>query len=156
MSKRKADDSSHHEQSAKRQRKIFDGTFYMLKDDAVDNDDNSNTDLIVAQCMICTKETFIRGNNSSTGNFYKHFRKLHNDKVDELKNHCDSKTKPASRGVKKNENVQSILPFVNTLDSIKVGAIHEVVDSHFIIEFMLYIYLNFFVVFPFIFNLTDA
>lgn len=125
MSKRKANDSPHHEQSAKRPRKMFDGKFYMFKNDDVDNDDNQNPDLIVAQCMICTKETFIRGSYSSTGNFYKHFRKVHKSSVEELKNHCDSKTKQASQSLTKNDKVQSILPFVNSLDSMKVGIIHK-------------------------------
>lgn len=118
MSKRSADDSSDCRQSAKRQRKMFDGKFYKLND----NDDDINS--AVAQCMLCTiKPTFIRGSYSSTGNFYKHYKSVHTDKVDELKNHCDSKTKTASTALKKNEKVQPILPFVNTLDSLKVSAL---------------------------------
>lgn len=115
MAKRKADDDPQHGHSAKRERKMFDGKFYSLKVD--DNSDDTNS--LAAQCMLCTnKTTIIKGSLSSTGNFYKHFRKLHDKRVEELKNYCDSKTKPASH---KNEKVQSILPFVNTIDPRKVS-----------------------------------
>lgn len=120
MSKRNADDSPDHGQNAKRQRKMFDGKFYTLND----NDDENTA---VAQCMLCTiKPTFIRGSHSSTGNFYKHFKRVHTERVDELKDHGDSKTKPASQAIKKNEKVQSLLPFVNTLDTSKVSVFYQI------------------------------
>lgn len=102
--------------------KMFDGTYYILKENDDVNETNStkNANSAIAKCVLCTvKPTFIKGNFSSTGNFYKHFKHVHADRLEELRAHCDSKTKPAL--VKKNEKLQTILPFANVIDPLKVS-----------------------------------
>lgn len=109
---RESDDGSNEEPIAKRQPKILDGTYYKLNEDEPESD--------TAQCVVCT--SFIKGGYSSTGNFYKNFRRRHPLKLNELRNYCNVISNPVS------QNGQLAPPPVCTLDpeivSIDIESIH--------------------------------
>lgn len=78
--------------------KILDGKYFVLESE-------ENGKLIVT-CTVCNEQK--KGNASSTGNFLKHYRKKHHDKVKELEEYLKSRE----------ENVKAIGPRQTVLDVI--------------------------------------
>lgn len=91
---------------------VFDGTYFEVVKHDVSNGS------ISTKCLNCKKENIIRGNSSSTGNFFKHYLKVHRDIHEEMKNYCDEKSEHT---IKKRTRNQSVLPFTNMLDPKKVS-----------------------------------
>lgn len=118
---RETDNSSIDEPAPKRRPKMFDGKYYILEEHDATKKSNST----IAKCMLCTvKPSFIKGSLTSTGNFYKHFKNVHNDRLDELRAHCDSKTKPTIAS-KNDQRIQTTLPFAISIDQHKVSTQFE-------------------------------
>lgn len=66
--------------------KIFDGEYFAVLDY------DEKTKKITARCVCCSaKSVSIRGQSTSTGNFYKHYMKAHSNLVDDVKKYCDEK-----------------------------------------------------------------
>lgn len=96
--------------------KIFDGTYFEI----VEHDENKKS--ITAKCLNCLiKENNIRGSSTTTGNFYKHYLKVHPDKHDEMRIYCDEKAEHRKKVAEFKTKVQSVLPFSNVLDPKKVS-----------------------------------
>lgn len=94
--------------------KIFDGTYFTVIEH--DND----TRYISAKCMKCIKEKIIRGQSSSTGNFYQHYIRVHTDNYVAMKEYCDER---ASRKKEKRISItkQTVLHFsMGSIDPLKV------------------------------------
>lgn len=99
--------------------KIFDGTYY----EVVEHDINTKT--IAAKCKKCIKDKIIRGQSSSTGNFYQHFLRTHFDDHKDMKEYCDERTgKTAKRTI--SSKMQTMLSFNGSLDSLKVMNIKKI------------------------------
>lgn len=96
--------------------KLLDGTYYVVVDYV------KKTDSVDAKCVHCTKkETIISGNRKSTGNFHTHYVRVHPDIYEEVKDYCN--VKEEKRQGRKSK-VQSILPFANVLDPVKVSSFY--------------------------------
>lgn len=67
----------------KKKPKILDGKFFKIGDG-----DEKNENILVT-CTSCKKA--IKGQLTSTGNFYKHYRRVHKDIFIEMKEYCDTK-----------------------------------------------------------------
>lgn len=94
--------------------KIFDGTYY----EVVEHD--TNTKGIAAKCKKCIKEKIIRGQSTSTGNFYQHFYRTHVDEHKVMKEYCDERPgKLEKKAI--SSKMQTILPFATgSIDPLKV------------------------------------
>lgn len=94
--------------------KVFDGTYF----DNVEHDENQKS--VAAKCTNCLPKTkIIRGSTCSTGNFFKHYLKMHPDKHDEMKIYCDERFQKVAAETK--TKIQSFLPFSNVFDPKKVS-----------------------------------
>lgn len=94
--------------------KIFDGEYFAVLDY------DEKTKKITARCVCCSaKSVSIRGQSTSTGNFYKHYMKAHSNLVDDVKKYCDEKVNAVT--TKGKPDKQSILPFSKKLDPIIVS-----------------------------------
>lgn len=98
---------------------IFDGTYF----DVIEHD--KNTKNIAARCMKCgIKEKIIRGQSTSTGNFFQHILRKHPDEYMAMKEKFNevAEKKSTKKGV--SLKAQSILSFTSGfLDSNKVSFI---------------------------------
>lgn len=95
--------------------KIFDGTYFTV----VDHD--KETKSISAKCMNCIKEKIVRGQSSSTGNFYQHFLRTHAEEHIKMKEYCDERTNKNLAKRANSSKTQTILPFsTDLLDQQKV------------------------------------
>lgn len=95
---------------------IFDGKFFEVIDY------NAENRHISAKCTNCIlKEKIIRGQSTSTGNFFKHYSNIHPDKHELLRAYCDERNDQRKVKSRATCKVQSILPFTNTLDPKKVS-----------------------------------
>lgn len=91
--------------------KIVDGTYFKV------DEWNENVVNFRAMCMKCEK--YYKGQYSSTGNFYKHYRAVHPDFFDEMRNYCDIKLEKEQATSKTNLK-QPTISCINRLDPIKV------------------------------------
>lgn len=95
--------------------KIFDGSYY----EVVEHDKDNKS--ISAKCMKCIKSKVIRGQSSSTGNFYQHYMRTHPDEHKAMKEYCDEKLDKKVERKAISSKVQSILPFsTGSVDPSKV------------------------------------
>lgn len=109
-SKRLRDNDEESVPQNKKQPKVFDGKYFEL----VDWDEKATN--IKAVCKECKRE--VKGQVSSTGNFYKHYRTVHKDVYHEMKADCDRRIdKENSSSTLK----QKKLPFINQIDQNKVN-----------------------------------
>lgn len=116
---REIDDGSVPEQAKKpKLAKVFDGTYFTI----VEHDEIKKN--ISAKCTNCViKENIIRGSSSSTGNFFKHYFKIHPDKHNEMKIYCDEKAEHRKFAAETKTKIQPVLPFSNMLDPKKVSRV---------------------------------
>lgn len=77
--------------------KILDGKFFaFVRSDA--------SDVIVAKCCLCeTGRKFIHGKYGSTGNFWDHIRRVHPDKLENVKQHVRTNIAPTQSNLGKDE-----------------------------------------------------
>lgn len=92
--------------------KVFDGTYFEPH-----KWDGKSIE-ISSICQLCKK--ILKGQYTSTGNYYKHYRNTHGNMFDEMKKYCDSKL---SKHIGHNapQPKESILKFVNHIDQEKVS-----------------------------------
>lgn len=104
---------------------IFDGTYF----EVVEHD--KNTKNISARCMKCgIKEKIIRGQSTSTGNFYQHILRTHPDEYMAMK---DKFNEIAEKKLTKKTvplKTQSILSFAGLLDAKKVSLFNRELFFH--------------------------
>lgn len=86
---------------------IFDGTYYKV----ISHDKENKS--ISAKCMKCIKEKIIRGQSTSTGNFYQHFWRSHREDHKIMKEYCDGK-KTEKNVMSSNVQAQSVLQWVKS------------------------------------------
>lgn len=91
--------------------KILDGKYFVVLEY------DKETEYVRAKCTNCKKGE-IRGKKSSTGNYHAHYTRVHADISEDVKNYCDEKAE--KRVTARKLNKQTVLPFGNSLDPMKV------------------------------------
>lgn len=119
MSKRKrctneADEDERSSNVLKKPR-VLDDTYFKIDEWDMES---SN---ISAKCTTCKKK--VKGQLTSTGNFFKHIRSCHPDLLETVKNYCEAKMNSKVE-ISSPQTKQRKLSYINRLDQNKVRYFH--------------------------------